>query len=178
LAIGGMAVASFMYTSSGRDEESSVAPLGMGEESSVYDGFKGAAPPPAGAELSMSFAVARGGQVVRPGQDGDLVLDDADLLFRFRVEGAPRHLYLVQENDGRRDLVWPLPEGTPTLLSGEVDLAVDGVVHGVPLAGLEGVARFTVVGSQERLADPLAALQPISGTVTATVTVRVAQVPR
>jgi len=124
-------------------------------------------------EVSVSFAVARSGTVIRPGRDGDTVPGDADLLFRFRVTGGPAHVYLLRETALGRQLVWPLPGAPPARLAGEADLAVDGVVHGVPLTDVWGRVRFVALVSSAPLDRMAIRDWPDSGPGTATVTVHV-----
>jgi hypothetical protein len=133
-----------------------------GPTDAPVDGVKGAAPAVdlSVPDVGISFVVARNSKVIRPGRDGDSVPVDADLLFRFRVEGGPAHIYLVREAAGRRTVVWPAPGSPSERVLGEVDLKVDGVVHGVSLGGLSGPVSFEAVASARPLEHPEAARQP------------------
>ena len=124
-------------------------------------------------EVSVSFALARSGRVIRPGRDGDTVPGDADLLFRFRVTGGPAYVYLMRETKLGRRLVWPLPGAAPQRLSGEVDLAVDGVVQGVSVSDTWGEVRFVAVASAQPLDRMAIRDWPGSGPGTGAVTIHV-----
>lgn len=140
------------------------------------EGVKGAADAVASdplREVSISFAVARSGKVVRPGRDADAVPGDADLLFRFRVTGGPAYVYLLRETEAGRRLVWPLPGAPPARMSGEADLAVDGVVQGVSLADVWGEVRFVALASARQLDRMAIRSWPREGPGTASVSVRV-----
>ena len=140
------------------------------------EGVKGAAPgviAEAVPDVHVSFVVARSGKVVRPGRNGDRVPGDADLLFRFRLTGNPAYVYLLRETEAGRRLVWPLPGAPAARLSGEADLAVDGVVQGVSLSDVWGDVRFVAVAAPRPLDRMGIASWPDQGPGTASLSVHV-----
>jgi hypothetical protein len=118
-------------------------------EQPAWDGVKGGAP--GAAPVRLRFAVVsptRGGAPdVEKGVSGQVVQRGASLQFEIEA-GRPAQAALVRvPASGPPELVW-----SDRVASGRSAVTVEGRPAAYPLADLEGVQRFVLVASEERLA--------------------------